>query len=357
MAPNALNHALIVKGLKQLQLEEKPIPEKVESNEVLLKINFCGICGSDIHIYEDGHIGSMIVENDKPFAIGHESSATVLKVGSEVKHLQIGDRVAIEPGVPCRNCDFCLQGSYNFCDEANKYRGLPSIDGCMQRYFVHPANFCHKLPENISLEEGALAEPISCALYGVQRAGVKPGDKVLVVGAGPIGLLSLLCAKAYGADITCVMGTVTTNINRERLEMAEKLGADCVIAVDKNDTPKQLAASIEQLIGKVDITLECSGSQTSTHSAILASNSGAKIAIVGIGADMTSIPLIEVLFRQIDLLGVNKCRNTMQLAINLMASGKINVKPIISHKFPLEKWTQAFDVVKQQKGFKVLIEC
>ncbi|RWS20482.1 sorbitol dehydrogenase-like protein, partial [Leptotrombidium deliense] len=177
------------------------------SIEVLLRVKYCGICGSDMHIYEDGHIGSMKVETGKPFILGHESSATVLKVGSEVKHLQVGDRVTIEPSIPCRNCDFCLQGSYNLCSESNKYsRGLPSNNGCMQRYFVHPANFCFKIPENISFEEGALVEPLSCALFGVQRTGLKAGDKVLIVGAGPIGLLSLLCAKAFGADKTCVIG-------------------------------------------------------------------------------------------------------------------------------------------------------
>ncbi|RWS20123.1 sorbitol dehydrogenase-like protein, partial [Leptotrombidium deliense] len=269
------------------------------------------------------------------------------------KHLQIGDRVTIEPGVPCRNCDFCLQGLYNLCSDANKYcRGLPSNNGCMQRYFVHPANFCFKLPENISFEEGALVEPLACALYGVQRAGLKAGDNVLIVGAGAIGLLSLLCAKAFGADKTCVI-----DMNRDRLDVAQKIGADSVIVVEKHNTPEQIADTIEKFIGKVDITLECSGSETGTHAAILASKFGAKIAIVGIGPNLISIPVCQLLFKQIDLLGINKFTNNMKLAIHLMATGKIDVKPIITHKFPLEKWTEAFDALKRQKCLKILVEC
>ncbi|RWS22339.1 sorbitol dehydrogenase-like protein [Leptotrombidium deliense] len=305
-----------------------------------------------MHVYEKGGIGAMRVDKNKPFVLGHESSATIVKVGSEVTHLKVGDRVALEPAVPCCNCQWCLKGMYNLCDYCNaKARGLPPNDGVLQRYTVHPANFCFKLPENVSLEEGALAEPISCSLYGVQRAGVKVGDNVLIIGGGPIGLFSLVCAKAYGAQKICIAGK-----HEEGLKIAKELGADNTVFVHVDDPPEKLAAEIEKVAGKADVTLECTGTQKGIHAAILASKFGAKVALVGIGPELITIPVNELLYRQVDLLGVNKFVNNMELVLHLIETGKINVKPIITHKFLLEDWASAFDTVRGKKGSKILIE-
>ncbi|RWS01202.1 sorbitol dehydrogenase-like isoform X2, partial [Dinothrombium tinctorium] len=321
--------SVVIHGINDVRIENTPFNDELKAK---------------------GKIGNMAIK--EPHIIGHEVSATVVKVGSEVKNLKIGDHVAIEPSIACGDCKYCREGNYNLCDQSNDQSiGLPPTDGGMRKYFRHHSSFCHKLPEKITLQEGALVEPIACALYGVQRAGVKIGDKVLVCGAGAISLLSLICAKAYGAEKICVIDK-----NVERLKIADTLGADCTIEVKENMNAQSLAESIERCMGKVDVSLECTGSQICTQAAILASGRGAKIAIVGIGPDLTAVPLSDIIFKEIDLLGVNKSKNNFPLVIRLLETGKINVKPLITHIFPIESALDAFKINSEQKGIKVLIE-
>uniref|UniRef100_A0ABD2WZ25 Sorbitol dehydrogenase n=1 Tax=Trichogramma kaykai TaxID=54128 RepID=A0ABD2WZ25_9HYME len=177
-----------------------------KNDEVLLKMACVGICGSDVHYLVNGRIGDFIL--NKPMIMGHEASGTVIKLGKEVKHLKIGDKVAIEPGIPCRVCNFCKKGKYNLCAEM-KFCATPPIDGNLQQYYTHPADLCFKLPKNVTLEEGALAEPLSVAVHACKRAKVRVGSKVMIIGAGTIGLMILVTAKAMGADKVVIAGNKT----------------------------------------------------------------------------------------------------------------------------------------------------
>ncbi|XP_054723766.1 sorbitol dehydrogenase-like [Uloborus diversus] len=254
------NLSVVLKKKDEIVLENRPVSEP-GPHEVLIGIDTVGICGSDVHYWKNGRIGNFIVR--EPMVLGHESSGTVVRVGSKVTHLKPGDRVAIEPGVPCRMCEFCKSGRYNLCHEV-KFCATPPVDGSLCQYYTHAADFCFKLPEHVSLEEGALLEPLSVAVHACERARVTAGKTVLVTGAGPIGLCNLLTAKALGATRILV-----TDISESRLEVAKKLGASHVVCVGGKDAGASAEEIRTSLGAPPDITVECSGAESSVRLAIL----------------------------------------------------------------------------------------
>jgi len=197
-----------------IRLEDRPVQEPGDY-DVLLEMNCVGICGSDVHYWKRGGIGRFVLK--KPMVLGHESSGTVYKVGSKVTSLKIGDRVAVEPGVPCRICEFCKSGRYNLCPDV-KFCATPPDDGSLCKYFTHPADFCYKLPDHVRLEEGALLEPLSVAVHACKRGNIFAGSHVLILGSGPIGLMTLLTAKAMGAS-----KIVVTDLLESRLAWLKNL--------------------------------------------------------------------------------------------------------------------------------------
>jgi L-iditol 2-dehydrogenase len=233
-----LSAVLLEKG--NLKLEQRPMPAKLGPNDVLIRIHSVGICGSDVHYWVNGCIGDFIVR--APMVLGHETSGVVAQVGSGVKHLKQGDRVAIEPGVPCRMCQYCKHGQYNLCPDMG-FCATPPYDGTLTRYFAHPADFCYKLPDHVSFEEGAMLEPLSVAVQACRRANITFGENVLICGAGPIGLVNLLTAKAQGAAKVCI-----TDIDEHRLSVAKSLGADFTYRITKKDV-RGMAEDIANLFG------------------------------------------------------------------------------------------------------------
>ncbi|XP_061924934.1 sorbitol dehydrogenase-like [Entelurus aequoreus] len=347
MELNNLSAVLHSKG--DLRLETRPVP-KPGPNEVLLQMHSVGICGSDVHYWQHGRIGDFVLT--KPMVLGHEAAGRVIKVGSAVKHLQVGDRVAIEPGVPRETDEFFKNGRYNLSPTIF-FCATPPDDGNLCRYYTHNANFCYKLPDNVTFEEGALIEPLSVGIHACRRAGVTLGSTVLVCGAGPIGLVSLLVAKAMGAA-----QVVITDLFPERLAMAKELGADFQLVVKRGDEPKQLAKSVEDMLGaKLHITIECSGVESSIQTAIYATRSGGVVVLVGLGSEMTNVPLVNAATREVDIRGVFRYCNTWPMAIAMLASGKVNVKPLVTHRFPLEQAAQAFETTRQGLGIKVMLKC
>jgi len=343
-----LSAVLLAKGDLQLLQRPKPSPGQ---NQVLLRMQKVGICGSDVHYWTNGAIGNFIVK--APMVLGHEAAAVVAEVGPGVKDLKPGDRVAIEPGVPCRACEFCKGGRYNLCPDI-AFCATPPFDGSLARFYVHAADFCYKLPDHVSLEEGALLEPLSVAVHACRRAGISVGHKVLICGAGPIGLVNLLTAKAMGAE-----QIIITDISANRLEMAKKLGADHTVLVTSRDA---LAVSklIEETLGcRPDTTIECSGAEPSTQTAIYATKSGGVVVLVGLGASIASLPIVDAAVREVDIRGIFRYANCYQAALGLIASGKVNVKPLITHRFSLEETLNAFETAKTGAGgaIKVMIDC
>ncbi|CAI8049829.1 Sorbitol dehydrogenase, partial [Geodia barretti] len=259
MAGEDGNLSLVLRGPGDLQLEQRPVP-KPARGEVLLGMRSVGICGSDVHYWTHGRIGDFVLTS--PMVMGHEASGKVVAVGDGVKDLKPGDRVAIEPGVPCRTCPHCKDGRYNLCPDM-RFCATPPVDGSLAQFYCHPADFCYKLPENVSYDEGALLEPLSVGVHACRRAGVALGSHVLVCGAGPIGLVCLLTAKACGAT-----SVIITDLDAGRLEVAKKLGADHVVQVSTRDSLQLSRIITEQLGCEPDQSIECSGAEPSIATAI-----------------------------------------------------------------------------------------
>ncbi|KAF0043144.1 hypothetical protein F2P81_004481 [Scophthalmus maximus] len=319
-------------------------------SEVLLRMHSVGICGSDVHYWQHGRIGDFVVR--EPMVLGHEAAGQVVEVGSAVKHLKVGDRVAIEPGVPREMDEFFKNGRYNLSPTIF-FCATPPDHGNLCRYYKHNANFCYKLPDNVTFEEGALIEPLSVGIHACRRAGVALGSTVLICGAGPIGLVCLLVAKAMGAS-----KVVITDLSPERLTMAKDLGADFQLTVKRADGAQQLAKTVEDMLGAPPhITIECTGVESSIQTAIYATRSGGVVVLVGLGSEMATVPLIHAALKEVDIRGVLRYCNTWPMAINMLASGKVNVKPLVTHRFPLEQAVEAFDTTRQGVGIKVMLKC
>lgn len=347
-AANSENLSVVVHGPGDIRLENYPIPEP-GPNEALLKMHSVGICGSDVHYWQHGRIGDFVVK--KPMVLGHEAAGTVLKVGEMVKHLKPGDRVAIEPGTPREIDDYCKKGRYNLSPSIF-FCATPPDDGNLCRFYKHNADFCYKLPDNVTFEEGALIEPLSVGIHSCRRGGVSLGHKVLVCGAGPVGLVTMLVAKAMGASLV-----VVTDLSSSRLSKAKEIGADFVLQIAK-ENPQEIAKKVEGLLGsKADVTIECTGSQPSVQTGIYATTSGGTLVLVGLGSEMITVPLVEASTREVDIKGVFRYCNTWPMAISMLASKSLNVKPLVTHRFPLEKALEAFETTKKGLGLKVMIKC
>ncbi|XP_069758686.1 sorbitol dehydrogenase-like isoform X2 [Narcine bancroftii] len=312
-------------------------------------MNAVGICRSDVHYWEHGRLGSFYME--KPMVLGHEGAGTVTKVGLGVQHLKVGDRVAIEPAYPLHNDQFCKSGRYNlsptmFCSATPPYHGQ------LSQYYVHNANYCFKLPDCVSCEEGAFIEPLSVAIHACRRARVKMGSKILICGAGPIGLLNLLVAKAMG-----VAQVAICDLSISRLEKAKELGVNFIIKVEKQ-TPQDLAQKVWAVLGEMPCTsIECTGTEFCVQAAVYATQSGGTVLLVGHGPDLVSVPLLNAAIREVDIRGMFRYCNTYPMAIAMLASKKVDVKPLITHRFPLSRAIEAFEITRKQLGIKVMLKC
>jgi len=342
------NLSLVLHKIDDMRLEQRPIP-KPGKNEVLIKMHSVGICGSDVHYWKEGRINRFIV--NEPMVLGHEPSGTIAEVGEGVTDFKKGDRVVIEPGISCLECEFCKKGTYNLCPDV-KFCATPPVDGTLCRYYVHHSKFCFKLPDNVSLEEAALIEPLAVAVHACRRSNVSIGKSVLISGSGPIGLMNLLTAKAMGASKVCVVDVV-----QKRLDFAKTLGADHVVRCTTKDTEAFAQQVIDVMGGPPDITLECSGVEPSIQLGLLATKSGGVMTLIGVGPRNITLPLMEASTREVDIRGIFRYANCHPTALELIASGKVNVKPLITHHFTLEESIKAFEVAQAGEGIKVLINC
>ncbi|KAJ5084924.1 hypothetical protein NUU61_009503 [Penicillium alfredii] len=349
------NPSLQVTADHQLKLVDTPVyaPRR---GEVLVHIKATGICGSDIHFWKTGRIGSLVFEGD--CIIGHEASGIVLQCGEGVSHLKPGDRVAIEPGVPCERCFLCNEGRYNLCEDV-QFAGVYPYDGTMQRYKVHPAKWLHKLPENVSYAEGALLEPLSVVMHGIKTAGLSLGRGVVVCGAGPIGLIALAAARASGAH-----PIVITDLEPARLAFAKELVPSCIpYEVDSTKDAQANAQAIRALFGSSEYVapetvLECTGVETSVCTAAYTARRGGTVMVIGVGkAIMHNLPFMHISLAEIDLRFINRYRDTWPPAIACLSGGILDLKKLISHVFPLEKAQDALHLCADPRngGIKVLV--
>lgn len=328
-----------------------PAPGTPKPDEVTVHVRACGICGSDVHFWKEGRIGPMVVQGEQ--VLGHEASGEVVEVGSNVKDLKPGDRVAFEPGEACMACETCKSGAYNGCDKV-LFKSTPPVPGELRRFMNHPASLCYKLGD-LSYAEGALLEPLSVAIAGADLSGLKFGDSVFVAGAGPIGILSALLSVAAGAT-----AVVISDLNEKRLDFVRKLNPKIkTLTIQKGWDSQRVADEAKKLAGGLRFkrTLECTGIESSVAAGILALDFRGTIQLLGVGKDEIKIPFMYVSVNEITIRGLYRYTNTWPKAIRMVESGLIDLKPLISYEVPIEEGDRAFEIVTDpSKGsIKVLI--
>lgn len=330
----------VMSGIGKMEFEERDIP-KAKDDEVLVKLEYVGICGSDLHYYETGAIGNYVVE--PPFVLGHEPGGTVVEVGKNVKHLKVGDRVALEPGKTCGHCEFCKTGRYNLCPDV-VFFATPPVDGVFQEYVAHEADLCFKLPDNVSTMEGALIEPLAVGFHAAMQGGARAGQSAVVLGSGCIGLVTMMALKAMGVSKVYVV-----DIMEKRLEKALELGADGVINGSKTDAVEEVMRLTE---GKgCDLAIETAGTQITTVQAIHMTKKGSNIVLVGYSrsGEMT-LPMSLVLDKELTFKTVFRYRHIYPMAIEAVAAGKVNLKGIVTEMFDLDDVQKAMDLSVNNKA-------
>lgn len=330
----------VMNGIGQMGFEERDIPT-AKDDEVLVQLDYVGVCGSDLHYYETGAIGDYVVE--PPFVLGHEPGGVVVEVGKNVKHLKIGDRVALEPGKTCGQCEFCKTGRYNLCPDVIFF-ATPPVDGVFQEYVAHEANLCFKLPDNVSTLEGALIEPLAVGFHAAMQGEAHAGQVAVVTGAGCIGLVTMMALKAVGVSKVYV-----TDIMQKRLDKALELGADGVINSKDTDA---VAKIMELTDGKgCDLAIETAGTEITTRQCIDIVKKGANIVLVGYSktGEMT-LPMSFVLDKELTFKTVFRYRHIYPMAIDAVANGKVNLKGIVTNVFDLDDIQKAMDYSVNNKA-------
>ena len=330
----------VMLGIGKMGFEEREIP-KVKDDEVLVKLEYVGICGSDLHYYETGAIGDYVVE--PPFVLGHEPGGTVVEVGKNVKHLKVGDRVALEPGKTCGHCEFCKTGRYNLCSDV-VFFATPPVDGVFQEYVAHEAELCFKLPDNVSTLEGALIEPLAVGFHAAIQGDAHLGQKAVVMGAGCIGLVSMMALKARGVSEVYVV-----DIMEKRLEKALELGATGVINGAKDDVLERVKELTDG--AGMDLVIETAGTEITTRQAIHMAKKGSNIVLVGYSktGEMT-LPMSLVLDKELTFKTVFRYRHIYPMAIDAVAAGKVNLKGIVTDVFRLDEAQKAMDYSVNNKA-------
>jgi L-iditol 2-dehydrogenase len=341
MKPKATMRAVYLEKVGKFGIREVPIP-RPGPREVLVVIKSVGVCGSDIHYYEHGRIGDFVVT--KPLILGHECAGEVVALGSDVTMLRVGDRVALEPGIPCRHCKQCLSGRYNLCADV-RFMATPPHNGAFCEYVTSPEDFAYRLPENVSTEAGATIEPLSVGMHAVNLTHLKPGEKVVVLGAGPIGLLAVAAANAAGAgEITAV------DLVPMRLEAARRMGAARTVNARQEDVAGALKDS-------ADVVLDCVGAEATLQQAFEVAKRGGRVAWIGMATDTASVSLAKAQVKELLISGVFRYANVYQAAVNLMAAGKIRTDPLITHRFRFPEVAEAvkFAAENREAALKTMV--
>ncbi|KAM0755592.1 xylitol dehydrogenase [Meredithblackwellia eburnea MCA 4105] len=358
----ANNLSFVLHGIKDVRFEERPSPAEAQlgPNDVIVSPKKTGICGSDTHYLLHGKIGDFVVKD--PMVLGHESAGVVVKLGSQVQHLKAGDRVALDPGESCRTCISCKEGHYERCPDM-VFAATPPYDGTLCGFYKLPADLCYKLPENVSLEEGALLEPLSVAVMAVDKiAKMRPSSIVVVFGAGPVGLLTMAVAKALGAK-----KVVAVDIVESRLQFAKtEFGAasDYFLPPKREDGEEPLVysrRSADALRAKfgfeergpsgVDLAIDCTGAPPCIQTGMYVVKHGGTYVQVGMGPENVTIPMAQILNKELSIKGSFRYGpGCYSLALDLVARGAIDVKPLITHRYSFKEAKEAFQANQDGKG-------
>jgi L-iditol 2-dehydrogenase len=332
--------SIVLTGIRQIGLTDIPTAEIKNPGDVLIKIKRAGICGSDVHYYSSGKIGDQVVKY--PFTVGHEVSGIIQETGKAVQILKPGDRVAIDPALPCWKCDQCLAGRHHTCRNL-KFLGNPGqAEGALSEYLVMPETSCYPVPENISMDQAVISEPLSIGLYSVKKSEITENKKIGILGFGPIGMSVFLSARYYNINDIYV----TDKIN-ERLNIAVNSGASWTGNPDNINIVKEIL-NLEPL--QLDVVFECCGKQEAVDQAIDLLKPGGKLMIIGIpDFDRWSFSVDKTRRKEITIHNVRRQVDCTKLAIDLMAGGEISVEQMITHHFAFEDTDRAFEMVSNYK--------
>lgn len=309
------NRAAVMPELGRIEIQDVPYPQ-VTGRDVVVRVEAVGVCGSDVTYYRHGRIGDWVV--DGPIILGHEVAGQVHEIGPDVTQVKVGDRVAIEPGTPCRDCRDCLAGRYHLCPDL-EFLATPPYDGALLQYLAIDERNLFPMPDSMTFEEGAMCEPLSVGIWACRRADLQPGDHVLVTGAGPVGIFAAQTARALGA------GTVTvTDVSPFRLGMAERLG----FVTEHGQRPGE---------DRFDVLLECSGAPGVLAQGLGRLRTNGRAAMVGMPKQPVELPLSNLNVNELTLGLVNRYAHTWPTAIALISSGRVDAASVVTHHFGLDE--------------------
>ncbi|MBD3321799.1 MAG: alcohol dehydrogenase catalytic domain-containing protein [Chitinivibrionales bacterium] len=331
--------AMVLTGINRMELVEQDASRIESDSDVLIRLEAAGVCGSDIHYYETGRIGSQIVEY--PFRVGHECSGIVEAVGDGVGRVSPGDRVAVDPAMPCYACDQCLEGRHHTCRNL-RFLGTPGqAGGCLCEYIVVPEKSCFKAPA-LSADQAAVVEPLSIGVYAVKKSICMPGARIGILGSGPIGLCVMLPAIEQGAARVYVTDKIDN-----RCTLAHSLGAYWTGNAADTDI---VAAIADQEPGGLDAVFECCGDQGALDQAVALLKPGGKLIIVGIPrTELVSFSIDRLRRKEITIQNIRRQVDCVELSCALIAEKKVNVDPLITHHFAFERAVEAFELVKEYR--------
>jgi D-xylulose reductase len=316
--------ALVLEEKKKLSLRDFPINETVGPDDVRIAIKACGICGSDVHYYLEGRIGDFVV--NEPMILGHEASGVVLEAGANVKNLKAGDRVCMEPGIPDFKSAETLKGIYNL-DPAVRFWATPPIHGCLRETVVHPASYTCKLPDNVSFHEGALVEPVAIGTWAAKKAKIAPGDTALVIGGGTIGIVTALAAESSGCSKVYI-----ADIKKGKLDFINRHYSGKLEAIDlnKTDITRYFA---EKGIGGVNIVFEASGSAKAYDGICSYLVPGGRMVLIGMPSGTVPLDVVAMQTKELSIETIFRYVNIYPLVISMIASGKLDVKPLVTKQY------------------------
>jgi len=340
--------AVLMPEIRKMEIIQLDIPQ-IKVDEVLIKVKHIGICGSDVHYYEYGRIGDFVVE--KPIILGHEFAGEVVERGDLVKHLKPGDKITVEPGKPCGKCKYCMAGDYNLCPDM-VFMATPPVDGCLSEYVAYPAHLCFKLPDNMSTVDGALVDPVAVGYHAAFQGGAKVGKSAIVLGAGCIGLMSMMALQSTGVSPVYI-----TDMVGSRLIKAKELGAAGVYGAWAADYIEKAKADLND--EGFDIVVETAGSPHTIRQSTKLVKRGGVIVLVGMSPNSENIvDTAELMAKEAAVTTVFRYKNIWPIAISAISNGNFPVSKIVSATYPFEKTQEAFErcVNDKENVIKVVIE-
>jgi len=338
--------ALVLEKKGELAIRDIEIAESLGSTDVRIAVHTVGVCGSDVHYYTHGEIGPFVVR--APMVLGHEASGTIIEVGKDVTNLKVGDRVCMEPGIPDPTSVESRLGIYNL-DPKVQFWATPPVHGVLRPTVVHPAAFTFKLPDNISFAEGAMVEPLAVGMHAANKAQIRPGDVAVVSGAGPIGMVTALAALAGGCS-----RIVMSDVVDEKLELAATLGPIVPVNVKRED----LCDVVNKLTGGVgaDLMFEASGNAAAIENAFAPVRPGGRVVFIGMPGKPVPVNIEAAMIKEISMATIFRYAHVYPRALQLMGSGKIDVKPLITDRYKFADSIKAFEYATKMKPTSVKIQ-